>query len=683
MASFVTDSVPDFTPKTVDEEKKAATVARLAELVDGRWRVAVAVRALITDRMIQCRRAMEGKPISGRHLDPDLPVVLNITASIAQGLLALFTDAMTVSEAELFTLRPSAAPELPIDKQAQIMDQLRAQQAQLAQFGITMDMDTTMAAAAGLVRAAQTEAMDQANTSAQALQTDIKEDMQQNGWVIAMSEFLRDYCCNLAGILKYPSPRVRKTRKWVNGALTFIDEVVRCVERIAPEDFYLAPNATGPQPDQSEWVIELRRTNPNELVSLGISPGYDTDEVMRAIQLYPMGRIEVEDGQASFLTQPDQSTSADVNPYTRHHSYDVRCMYGRVHGSLLQDMGVIVDDPSRSYEAEICVIGECVIRATLNPDPGGRRPFAMRSYEPNVGHAWGESPVSRLLDLQRATTSAFVSLLGDMALAGVHVEVDPSALHQDDVLKPISIQPRTVRMVKTTTRAGGGRAYNLFTVNTQIAAFWTQIDHFQAVAYEIVGIPRMALGQQAGAGTIGRTAGGVAAMLNQASKGVKQALRDLEKYVIEPVVQAVVDWELQWNTHEHPEFLGDVNVMARGLTGMIEQASKVDDLQWALQTLGSIADKANPDGSPVVPQDAIPRLVYMMFKARGVPTDGMFTQDYDTLGQLAGDQTAPMNNTTGGIRLDGRSPSAAAAIATANNPAGVPAAAPSGGAPPA
>ena len=55
-----------------------------------------------------------------------------------------------------------------------------------------------------------------------------------------------------------------------------------------------------------------------------------------------------------------------------------------------------VGDIHRTYEAEIWMVDDIIIKANLNPDPLGRRPFFAASFEPIPGKIWGESPVSRL-----------------------------------------------------------------------------------------------------------------------------------------------------------------------------------------------------------------------------------------------------------------------------------------------
>lgn len=659
---------------TEEQVRKRATVDQLVKLVDARWSVAVQERAGVTQAMLEADRAVEGKPITGVHADPELPLVLNITRMIAHGTYVLLSDAMTAAAQELFTLKASPDVTLPPARISEIVAAVQDELSSLASLGVVTDMADMAAGAAAMVEAQKGQMQTEASNVAAKLQNIIKDRLVEARFDTAFRQALRDYVTYPAMVIKAPASLRRKVRAWGDSGLQFRDEWVRGVERIHPMNFFLAPGACGPQPHESEYVIEVRRLTPEELINLIGQEGYDNEELLRAARLYDSGHVEMQDGTFSLLADTGTSNASLQDAYTRSNAYDVRVHYGRVKGSLLQTMGVAVDNPDISYEAEIAVVGECVIRAVLNPDPMGRRPFYMRAFYPSTNSAWGESPVTLLRTIQRAVTSLYVAMIGDAALSGHHIEFDPSMLTTDDKSPRNAVRPRLVRIVKQTgTRT---RAVDIHSIAPNTAAYSAEIERHIGLAYELIGIPRMAFGQTAGSGTIGRTAGGVAAMLNQSSKGVREALLSLEGAIIEPVVQFFTDWELMWSKDVKAQ--GDVNVQARGITGLLEQQAAVDDLQWALQSLSSIADKVNPaTQQPIVPPTAVPMLLQRMFKLRGIPTEGMFDQDYELVGTLQGAADPRPSKMGGGIALDGRSPAAAAAIQTANNPAGIPGA-PSG-----
>lgn len=668
MADAIDDNYEDY-DLTPEQRAKRQTVMELVKLVDARWREAVQTRADVSQVMLEVERAVDGRPISGLHVDPELPLVLNVSLMIQHGVFSLLSDAMTAAAQELFVLKPSPNVTLPPERVTAIVQGVRQQLDELTSLGIIPTLEDVTAGAQVMLKAEEQKSAADAERAAQELTKIVKDRLVEVGFNDTFIEALRDYTTYPAMVVKAPASLLRMQRKWGTGGLSFQRDWVRGVERVNPVNFFLAPNATGPQPHESDYIIEVRRLTPEELVSLIGQDGYDAEELQRAARLYERGHVEMQDGSFSVMMDTAGTSVSMGDSYTRANAFDVRVHYGRVKGSLLQQMGIEVDNPMASYEAEIAVLGECVLRAVLNPDPAGRRPFAMASFYPSNRSAWGASPVSVVRTIQRSVTTLYVAMIGDAALAGNHIEVDPSRLSAEDKNPKNAVRPRQVRIVKA--GGDGAKAVRIDSVAPNTAAYSAEIERHISMAHEMIGIPRMAFGQTAGSGTIGRTAGGVAAMLNQASKGIRDALLNLERRIIEPVVQAFADYELMWS--KELSVRGDVNVQARGITGLMEQQAAVDDLQWALQSLSSIADKVNPiTGQPIVPPTAVPMLLFRMFKLRGVPTDGLFDQDYGMLGALGGGPDMTKTTMGGGITLDGRSPDAAAAIASANNPAGVP-----------
>ena len=158
-------------------------------------------------------------------------------------------------------------------------------------------------------------------------------------------------------------------------------------------------------------------------------------------------------------------------------------------------------------------------------------------------------------------------------------------------------------------------------------------------------------------------------VLNQASKSVKYALRILEERIIEPAVQSFIDYELFFNSD--PTIKGDIRVHARGVSGLVEKENKESKLEWALQSMAPYVQIPDPEtGQPIIPAKGIKALVFELFKSVGVPTDDIFP-DYEFQRAVTGGSVpqAP-NPMVQGATLDGRSSSAAGAIANMNSMGG-------------
>ena len=136
-------------------------------------------------------------------------------------------------------------------------------------------------------------------------------------------------------------------------------------------------------------------------------------------------------------------------------------------------------------------------------------------------------------------------------------------------------------------------------------------------------------------------------------------MRLLEELIIEPIIQRIAD-EAVANSLDQ-SIKGDIQVRARGVSGIVEKDNRREQLNWAMQSLVPLMQITGADGQPVIPPDAPVRLLYEQFKALGIPTDGVFNVDYDKQDAVKADTGVPPE-VVAQPTLDGRSPDAMAAI---------------------
>jgi hypothetical protein len=653
-------------PLTPEQQRKQTTTQALVALIETKWSAAVSARSAVTLQMNKAHNALKGKPLSGEYLLADLPITYNISASMHRGIVALLADTFAASAENLFVVNTTTVPTLTDEDTLMISQAVReASELENEMTGAPMTEADAMQLEQDMTADLREDLLTKAQDAAQVLGEEVKDSFEENGWASAITQGLYDFVAYPAMVVKAPAPVYKKKKVWDQGRMKIIHEVINGVERIAPYNFYPAPNAEDVQ--SADYIFELRTISANELVQLADDPLYDSKEIMRVFDEHPTGFALTGGSAANKLIMTTQT-------FTQNEGvgfYDVRCFYGKVMGVHLGELGIEGTDPMRQYEAEVFVIGSCVIRAVLTSESG--RPFHTLAYDPVPGSLWGESPVTRLFDVQSALNNAFASMIADLQLSGLHVELTTSRLHSDDQIAGMSLAPRVVRKVNPDPSGSGRRAYDIFTVQPNSAAFRETMADLEEKAYKLVGFTRMTLGETQGSGTIGRTAGGVASMLNQASKLRLQLLRSIEGKIIEPVVQSFIDTRLM--TNPPPEIRGDVNVRARGLTGMVEREGQVESLQWQLQTLAAFAEKVDPvTGRPIIPSTVPLALVKQMFRAKGLKTEGIFPEDTGGAEQMGAPEMgmpASMQEPAGSVQLDNRSPDAAAAIEQSNNPMGM------------
>lgn len=642
--------------------------AALATLVRQRWTAALSERQTngAHQRILECFRAYEGVPITGCHQNPEIPVVMNITAPIINKMQALFVDAVNSVGDGLFDLVSTAQPDIPEDVTANIEAALRVEIKLREMTQQPTDPQSITPVAEDLYSQAQADARKRADAGAKELKAMVMDFMQEKFTRDAKGEGRSPLMQLVSNFIRYPAAFVRlnafeqqPVRRWENGVYRIVRETVRTVR--VPNPMNVFPSKGALNAIECDYIIEiLPGVSGQTLADLAAMDGYDRQGIVDVFTNYPRGYHESYQEQ----TQKVLSGAETVNP-SEDGLYDVLIMNGRVPGWQLKEFGVVVGNENAAYEAEIMVVGNHTIRAVTNSSPDGIRPIRAMSYEPSDCSIWGHCPASRLVPIQRACTSSIVNSLEEMMFGGAHIEVDPRRMHADEPVNPAAARARKVRLVKAD--GTGQPAYKITEVVSQSAMFYTLFEKFQAQGYTIVGLSPLAAGES-DVGTIGRTSGGVAAVLNQSSKGLKEAMQRFESSGIEPVVQAEADWILSYDP-KAPRTV-DAQVLCRGLTKLIEQAHTAASLEWALQSVSAFAGKPNETGQPIIPTNVIPLLLFKLFQAKGIDPTGVLP-DFDREQRLGKQLTRPPDvSYTPQIPLDGRSAAAAGAIQTANNPMG-------------
>lgn len=639
-------------------KKRQQLVEELGQYVRDRFELAKDTKKEHHEVLLECLRQVRGETLACETLDPDIDVNFNITSPIVKGIVGLIRDVFANSIEAPFTIRSTPQADLDASMQSKVMEMVTAQLQQMPMVSPEMVEQIMAEQGQALKNAALSEQQKMANNAADKMNSVVQDKLHDADWLRQFGDFIYNFVVYPTAIMKTPAVVLKPWKRWNGTRMVVEHKLIRAVENISPFDFYPAPNAQTIQ--DAEYVIEIRKCSRQELISYYAAPGYDGDGIREVLSEHPTGFIEGrEDGKEK---NPEVDT-ADYHIGLEDDAqgfYDCVGFYGAIRGEILEEFGVEVGDPDLSYEAEIWTIGDTVIKAVLNPDIAGQRPFYAASFEPIPGAFWGECPVTRLRDVQRVCTATIVAMVRNMGLAsGVLGEVESDRVIDEEAIN--EILPNTIREVKSVVGMQGP-AYRFYTVPDISHQLLNVFERFMQYGYEMIGIPRVAFGSTENIGTLGRTSGGVAMVLNQASKSVKFALRVLEENIIEPVVQSYIDHELMFSLDQ--TIKGDIRVHARGVSGIVEKETQESKLQWALQSLSAYVGMQDQQGQPVVPPEAIRRLLYQIMKSSGISTEGIFP-DYDLQSAFTQDIQS-LNPMYQGGTIDGRNASAGQAIAQQN-----------------
>lgn len=646
-------------------------IDELGAFVMARFDAARAAKQPHHSDMQDCLKMMNGQPLA-KAADNAPDIVMDVSSPVVKGVIGLIRDIFVSSTAAPYTINATPVAELP----PAIEDEMLR--------NVEQDLALMVAMSGGDIEAVRKQIKEmrtvlvmeenrKAAMAAERLTTIIADRLHDADWESQFIEFIEHFCIYPCAIMKVPSIKSVTRTRWNGTSIAPYTEIVRMVENISPFDFYPAPYAQDIQ--EAEYVIERRRLTRNEFRDLRDAPGYAPGVIDEVLEDNPNGcqlSYSVDETDPATDTYGVDNTSRDV--------FDAIGHYGRVRNAQLAEYGIEFseDELTGSSEAEVWVVGKRVIKCLLNPNPLGKRPFYRASFERVPGCFWGTSPMMKLRDTQKVCTATVRALVRNLQFSsGPFGEVDKSRIK--DGLDPAVLIPNTIRLVSDDFGLGNSSsAYRFHTIPSLSGELTALFEKFVNYGYELIGIQRLAFGGTEGIGTVGRTSGGLSIVMNQANKSIKHALRMLESGLIEPTVQDFIEYELR--TSSDDEIKGDVRVYARGVSGLMEQESKNGDLEWALQSLASFMGHIDPQTQqPIVPASAVQRILYQLFKNKGISTAGIFP-DFDreeAFGELLGEAGAggmpmttgmPMPNdpTSELPTLDGRSADAANAIAVSN-----------------
>ena len=254
----------------------------------------------------------------------------------------------------------------------------------------------------------------------------ISDQFAEGGFSEGFNEFLTDLVTFPAAVLKGPCVRRQRKLSWD------VDEEGRTIavadEQLAPEFERVDPFRFYPEPGISKvndgYIFEhhpLTRMALSELIGV---PGYDDDAIREL--------LKVGNGQSWINSDVNQ----EKDELERKHSteqrpteiYDALEFWGKVSGKMLLEWGLTeeeVEDPAKEYDANVWLVGDYVIKAILNYDPLGEKPYAVTSFIKSPGAFWGKGIPEIIEDVQNVCNASARSLVNNMGIAsGPQVEVN-------------------------------------------------------------------------------------------------------------------------------------------------------------------------------------------------------------------------------------------------------------------
>lgn len=528
-----------------------------------------------------------------------------------------------------WNLEPTVVPDLPDETQQsiQMSTQEYAMQieAQLTESGAPIDPNQI----ARLMTEFYNENLDKAKEDLKKEAKDrckraaelIRDQNQEGGWNDAFKNFLYYFIRLKAGIIKGPVLTQKKKQSWVPSEtggyiLQTIDTLVNDVYCVSPFNFYPTKGMVGVNDGD---IIEVHELSKQAIANLIGVPGYSEEEVRAVLQAYSIGSLKSkwfsveDDTEVRQVTK--EKTWQNSNPIT-NQSTDMadtilaQEFWGSVSGKLLVEWGVEGEiDPEQQYQANCWKIGTHVIKAVINPDNLGRKPYHVSSWAKNPEWIWGEGLIEFagvIEDILNAITRALVNNIA--VASGPMVEEDKDRVDGD-----IPIYPwRKIRSSSMQMKNDGPAVvyYQPQMHSQELIGAW----QFFGKLLDEMTVPAYAQGASQSGVTAG-TATVFTQLLAAASRSIKAVVANIDDDIITPYIQMCYDYNMEFS--EDASIKGDARVVAKGVSGLLAKE------QHAQRKVEFLQVSANPLYSQILGEKNIGSMLAQIAKSNDIQLPDM------------------------------------------------------------
>jgi hypothetical protein len=491
-------------------------------------------------------------------------IFLGITSVKCRAAAAWLRETlMGVGTDRPWQLEHTPIPELPEEVAQQLMAQAQQELMMTVQQGVMPDIEgmrQQLLAKKDEILAQQREI---AKERVERMERKIEDQLVEGGWVDSFSQFIDDLVTFPTAVMKGPVPRMRKTMQWQGSELGVIEDVVLEWERVDP--FMIYPAAWSSCIDDGPLIERHRLTRDDLQAMLGV-PGYNDAAIRAVLMDFDSGGLREWLWSDSAKAEAEGKTSEAHRPV---ELIDALQLWDSVQGSMLIEWGVDeaeIEDPVLSYPCEIWLVDNAVIRAVLNYDPLGRKPYFATSYERVPGAFWGNAVVDLVRDPQDMANAAARSLANNMGISsGPQVMVNASRMPAD--AKITQMYPWKIWQTTASDFQDNQPPISFFQPTSNAGELLGIVEKFSALADEYSGIPKYMTGEHvAGAG---RTSSGLAMLINNAAKSLKNVVGNVDQHVISPMLERIYQHNLRYS--QDPDMVGDVRIIAKGAMSLVSR----------------------------------------------------------------------------------------------------------------
>lgn len=562
-----------------DEARRMQAVeSSLSGHIRGAFEAAKTAKQSIERRLLDCARRQKGeydaeklraiREEGGSELYPKL------TTTKCRAAAAWIRDILMPANGRPWGLDPTPVAEIP-------PDYLNAFAQRLGERAQGMDQQQ-------LEDLLRREVQAKARQIADRHEEVINDQLGEGGWSEALEAFIDDFVTYPAAFLRGPLLQRVPEFAWKEGwQMIEVEAIKPQFARVSPYDLYPSPDSS--DIDDGAYLIERERYTRAHLNRLRGVPGYKDDAIEQVLVEHGRGglrewlatdseRARLEDRSHDWMTNQGETIEG------LHY-------WGSAQGLILLQWGMTpeqVDDPLGEYEIDAILIGRHVIRCVINRNPMGARPYHKASFQLVPGSFWGIGIPELMSDVQDMCCAVARAQANNMAFAsGPQIEISMDRLAPEE--NPNEIFPMKRWRVKSDRTGTGSQqpAIRFFQPDSRAGELMQVYAQWEQRADDATNIPRYSYGNEK-VGGAGNTASGLSMLLESANKGIKDAIRHIDRGVTSRVIAAL--WLFNMRYSADMSIKGDCRVVPRGASAMLLREQTQQARQQFLAATGNEAD---------------------------------------------------------------------------------------------
>lgn len=573
----------------------------------------------ISQRLIEAQRTYRGQYSPEKLRDIKAfggsDVYSRVTPTKCRGATSVLRDLYLSSSEPPWELQPTPVPTLPAPIMESVLGLLQAEVEAVQAQGMPLDEGMIRDRMEQLFEAAQLAAIRKANVEAKESSRQLNDVLIEGGYYRALKEFLIDLPIFPIACIKGPVVRLKTKVRWKDGKPVKDTSPKLFWERVSPLDLYFTPDAS--HLDES-YVIEHVRYSRQDLYNLIGVPGYKEDEIRQVLADFK-DKTQTRQWRDWFEEEREDLEDRDHWESTRGQLIDAIEWHGCIQGKMLLDHGFSekeIDDPEKEYFVDAWLVDRYCIKAQITPSVTQRPNYYVTSFEKIPGSLWGYGLPDILEDITSVCNSTMRSIVNNLSISsGPQVVVNLDRLSESEDANTIYPWKRW-HVVDDPLGNNSQKPIDFFQPQSNVMELMQVYKEFANMADEASALPKYLTGSGASGGA-GRTASGLAMLMDNASKVMQNVAANVDDDVLSPSIEQL--YEMVMLSDAGPSLRGDETVVVKGVTVAVQKETdrmrKLEFLQMTanpmdLQIMGlpgraavleDVAEELGMEGKKVVP----------------------------------------------------------------------------------